>query len=229
VCEKLVVAAYHLEQERGSPFSAEDLVVAAWRAFPNTFGLSGHHDDGGQPIYPDSNRVFAEVMGSKPVRKRGLLAKVGKKMYELTETGRELGRQLSPLTERSGDTGTGGAKSGLSRQIVADLRRLLGSRAVEKVGLGQSESLTFHDACLFWGITPHSSAIDLEGKLADMSGKLSAARRVLAGSPARFAHGGPELSVDSIDLIFRVHASLRDRFQEELETIMQRKDERRHA
>src|SRR2546426_1543885 len=81
VPDKLLLAAYHLEETGRRPFSAEDLVVAAWRQFPDTFSLAGYRgSDDGQLLYPDSNRVFAEIMGTKPIRKRGLLIKVGNKM-----------------------------------------------------------------------------------------------------------------------------------------------------
>src|SRR3989337_1721776 len=94
ISEKLLLAAYSLEEDGRRPFSAEELVVSAWRKFPDAFGLAGHRDDDGRLSYPDSNRVFAEIMGSKPIRKRGLLTKVGSKMYQLTEVGREHARLL---------------------------------------------------------------------------------------------------------------------------------------
>src|SRR2546422_184533 len=94
VPEKLLLAASELEEKGLRPFSAEDLVVSAWRKFPDTFGLAGHRGENGQPAYPDSNRVFAEIMGSKPIRKRGMLEKVGSKMYQVTEAGREHAEHL---------------------------------------------------------------------------------------------------------------------------------------
>jgi hypothetical protein len=86
--DKLVLAAVKLEKKGKKPFSAEDLVVSAWKLFPNSFGLAGNADEKGIPLYPDSNRVFVEIMGSKPIRKKGYLEKVGNKMYQLTQSGR---------------------------------------------------------------------------------------------------------------------------------------------
>src|SRR5262245_26355120 len=87
VHEKLLLAAADLTDEGKQTFSAEDLVVAAWRRDPNTFGLAGYLDGDGRPLYPNSNRVFAEIMGSKPIRAQGLLMKSGTKMFRLTEAG----------------------------------------------------------------------------------------------------------------------------------------------
>ena len=87
ITEKLLLSALDLEENGRCPFSAEDLVVSAWKKFPDAFGLAGYRDTNSQLCYPDSYRVFAEIMGSKPIRKRGLLRKVGTKMYQLTEAG----------------------------------------------------------------------------------------------------------------------------------------------
>ena len=117
ITEKLLLAAFDLEQRGHSPFSAEDLVVSAWQKFPDAFGLAGHRGDDGQLCYPDSNRVFAEIMGSKPIRKRGLLRKVATKMYQLTEGGREHARLL---LRRTGESRV--EKAGLSREIEQQLK-----------------------------------------------------------------------------------------------------------
>ena len=90
VHEKLLLAAADLDAEGKPRFSAEDLVVAAWRRDPEAFGLAGYPDEEtGRPRFPNSNRVFAEIMGSKPIRKQGLLMKAGTKMFAITEAGRQ--------------------------------------------------------------------------------------------------------------------------------------------
>lgn len=227
VCDKLLLAASGLEKRNVLPFTAEDLVVAAWNKFPNAFGLVGYYDDQGCPLYPDSNRVFAEIMGSKPIRKRGLLVKVGQKMYRLTETGRDLAAQLESSVTEDPEARRSEAKIGLPRDMLSEIRRLLGSRAVRKVDNDQSDSLTFHDACLFWGVTPQSSAIELEGRLENLNGTVSAARRALGGGQARLKHGGKSLSPGSFDLIDSTHHELLKKFQAEIRTIRGRTDQRR--
>ena len=62
VPEKLLLAALEA-RKRSATFTAEDLVVAAWRLYPDTFGLSGYADQ-----YPDSNRVLTNIMGTKGMR-----------------------------------------------------------------------------------------------------------------------------------------------------------------
>jgi len=67
-----------------APFSAEQLVVAAWKLHPIRFGLK----NGYEKQYPDSNRVLSCLMGAKGLVKRGWFVKVGEKMYRLSSTGR---------------------------------------------------------------------------------------------------------------------------------------------
>lgn len=222
VSDKLLLAAFQLEESGTRPFSAEDLVVAAWRMFPDTFGLSGYRDGAGRLCYPDSNRVFAEIMGSKPIRNRGLLIKVGSKIYELTEAGRDLARRLS-------NQGAAGSirKAALGRKVEEHLKKLLASRAVEKIRNNRIEDLTFYDACAFWGINPMSSAIQLEGQIANLEKIMQSARTAVRENIATFGHGGQAFGAQDLDSLMDVHKLLLAKFRPELEVIRRRKDERR--
>lgn len=221
ITEKLLLAAYGLEEGGQRPFSAEDLVVAAWRKFPDAFGLAGYRGDDGSLLYPDSNRVFAEIMGTKPIRKRGLLIKVGNKMYQLTEAGREHARLL---LRRS--SGYQIEKAGLAREVKQELKRLLASKATEKYKNRRLLDLTFHDACTFWSVSPRSSAIEFNGRIANFIGILDAARRGIHEKEVTFIHGGQAYSTKDLDLLLEVHSELLRRFHEEVEILRRRTDER---
>src|SRR5262249_23339615 len=132
------LAAYEIEEKGESQFSAEDLIVAAWRKFPQTFGLKGYTDQ-----YPDSNKVLTSIMGEKGLARRGWLAKMGQKVYTLTREGKHAVRRLlqgeeSPPVERS---------SKLAREQEKLLLGLLANPAVEKFQQGLKLELTFADAC----------------------------------------------------------------------------------
>ena len=88
VSEKLLLAALAV-RETHATFSAEDLVVQAWKMYPDTFGLSGYASQ-----FPDSNRVLTNIMGTKGMRGKGWLRKVGQKQYRLTSTGLGNGESL---------------------------------------------------------------------------------------------------------------------------------------
>jgi hypothetical protein len=87
--EMILLAAYKLEQQGHSPFSAEDLIVAAWKEFPNAFGLRGYADQ-----YPDANRVLSAIMGERGLAKRGWLAKVGQKLYSVSREGQRIAKRI---------------------------------------------------------------------------------------------------------------------------------------
>lgn len=222
VQDKLVLAAYHLESEGRSPFTAEDMVVAAWQKYPDTFGLAGYKTKKETLMYPDSNRVFAEIMGSKPVRKRGLLAKVGRKMYKLTEAGNHHAMLLLNRTDNIALK-----KSGLSRDILYQVERLLKSKAVCKFGAEQTNEITFFDVCGFYGISPRSSAIELEGQVANFLGIVAAAKNAAGQQTVTLEHGGKGFDTRQIENLFRVHQFLQEKFKEEMDIIKKRIDERK--
>ena len=221
ITEKLLLSAYELEESGRRPFSAEDLVVSAWQSFPDAFGLAGYLNSTGSLAYPDSNRVFAEIMGSKPIRKRGFLKKVGTKMYQLTEAGREHARTF--LME---DRQTQIKKAGLPRDIEEELKRLFTSKPVEKFKNNRFEDITFYDACSFWGISPRSSAIELEGRVANLEKVVELAREAVNEKMATFEHGSQAFGDSDLDLLVKLHKELLGRFDEEIKIIQRRTDER---
>jgi len=222
VMQKLLVAALSLEDSGRGQFSAEDLVVMAWQQFPHAFGLSGHLDKQGKPLYPDSNRVYMEIMGSKPLRKQGLLRKVGTKMYQLTEAGR---RRAAAAREVCLDEEP--KKLALARERIDQLRRLFDSKAAKKVRSGHIEDVSFFDACGFWGINARSGAKDLWSRFAHIEALLDAAAQALGGGEAASSrHGAVPYAMEDLRGLRRVHDLLCERFSSEIAVIKGRTDER---
>jgi len=222
VPEKLLLAALELEKEGQSPFSAEALVVQAWRRFPDTFGLAGYTDNEGNLLHPDSNRVFAEIMGSKPIRKQGYLVKTGRKMYQLTESGRERGRSLG-----SKDTQADSGKGSIARDIQYEVRRLVKSKAFKKFTDETPEKITFFDACSFWGISPSSSAIEFKGRVENLKSVVDTARRALSSDSNRFKYANWDLTLEDLQKLREVHSFLMEKFKEDVSIIVRRTDERK--
>lgn len=222
VADRLLIVAYRIGGEQREAFSAEQLVVGAWKEFPEFFGLRGMLDDEGHPEYPDSNRVFAEIMGSKPLRKRGLLEKIGYKTYRLTEAGKQRATLLD------GQKIQDAARRKLDRSLQENIRRLFGTRAYNKSLSRRMTEITFFDACLFWGISPRSSAMHLEAKLAHIKETLYQVKEYV-GSGTIAIDRSSEVSAGDIDRLIKLHSSLHNVFAEELDVIRQRTDERQLA
>ena len=222
VMDKLLVSALGLEESGRSQFSAEDLVVMAWRQFPDAFGLAGYLDDRGVPLYPDSNRVYMEIMGSKPLRKRGLLQKVGSKVYQLTEAGRS-----HALKSRDMPIDRQPKKLTLARERIEQLRRLFDSKAARKVRADELADVSFFDACGFWGINARSGAKDLWSRFAHVEALLDAtAQLVGSGETGTPRHGAIPYTADDLRRLRGVHDALRERFSKEIDVIKGRTDER---
>jgi len=215
--EKLLLVAKSLDDKRGGSFSAEDLVVEAWKRFPDTFGLRGHLNERGNPLYPDSNRVFAEVMGSKPLRRRGWLAKSGNKLYRLTETGRQYAARLSE--------GESAQRTSFSRETVVALQRLLDSRAAAKYGTA-SDSISFHDASAFWGINARSNSKELAGRLAETETILDMAQVRVNAPQFTLSGRGTHYTPEDLNRLRHLHRFLQKKFANELSVIAGRRDER---
>jgi len=221
VVEKLLIAALKLEEKWKSSFSAEDLVVSAWENFPDTFGIRGFYDEEGRLRFPDSNRVFAEIMGSKPIRRRGLLSKIGTKRYQLTESGRELAKLLINRSDK-----TEIEKAGLPREIEIQLKALLDSRAVKKAKENREEEISFFDACNFWNISPRSSSIEMESKLGNLKSILNSAYKKIGHKTVTFKHSGDTFTSEDLNFLRDLSSKLEEIFKEQLETIRKRRDER---
>jgi hypothetical protein len=226
VHEKLLLAAFGLTEAGHSTFTAEDLVVAAWRLDPETFGLAGHVGEDGRPAFPNSNRVFVEIMGSKPIRKQGLLAKAGTKRFRLTESGLQRVAHLQSVSNNGPAGRTAAVKVAFGRETSRKLQKLLGTRAVEKMRDGREDQITFHDASSFWGISARSSAMALQGRLGDIDGVLRAAEGAAEHRSIRFEHGGRVYTKDDVAELRILHESMMGRFSDQLDVIRARRDER---
>lgn len=221
VADRLLISALELDRGTRETFTAEELVVAAWSRFPDAFGLRGITDEVGRSLHPDSNRVFAEIMGSKPLRKDGYVEKVGDKRYQLTEAGRRKARYLT------GEEAEASPRRGLDRQLQDDVRRLARSRANEKFLTDGPNHLTFTDACGFWGISPRSSAMELEAKRAHVAAVISIAMEMTQeGSIYLDRSGGTEMSLEGAEQLAALDAIMAQKFQQELDVIRSRTDER---
>ncbi len=214
VPEMILLAAWDLEQQGQSPFSAETLIVTAWQKFPRAFGLKGYADQ-----YPDSNKVLASIMGTKGLARRSLLVKMGQKLYALTREGRTIVRDLLQEEEVEEPEPTETVR--LERDEEKFLLGLLASTAVQKYDEGRRQELTFADACRFWGITEnlHGEALDarlekLQRGLADLKRLLGKARAVLPG--------GRSVGPDEVAQVCQVHAYLEERFSRHLTLLRNR-------
>ena len=216
VPEMILLAAWDLEQQGQSPFSAEALIVTAWQKFPRAFGLKGYADQ-----YPDSNKVLASIMGTKGLTRRALLVKMGQKLYALTREGRVIVRSL--LDEEAAPEEPPPAEESLklSRDQEKFLLALLASTALQKYDEGRRNELTFADACRFWGITENLHGEALDQRLERVRTGLTGLSRTLGKASADLSNGR-SVSPDEVSRLCHVNAYLEDRFARHLTLLRNR-------
>ena len=216
--EKLLLAALQA-RERSKTFTAEDLVVEAWQMFPDTFGLAGYSDK-----YPDSNRVLTNIMGTKGMRGKGWLQKVGEKQYRLTSKGLTDGEARSNFTGQAETR----LRAELDRRTTKALERLVNTSAVKKEFGEQLGPLTFNDACGFWDISSRSNANTLIGRLSDVLVLLERARESLVsrGDSDSIKVRRDKITADDLDRLIKLHEDMQEQFKSELNVIRRRTDER---
>lgn len=223
VPEKLLLAALEARKDSAT-FTAEELVVAAWRLYPDTFGLSGYADQ-----YPDSNRVLTNIMGTKGMRGKGWLRKVGEKQYRLTSAGLNDGEILLARSgTEAGRMPSDYLRAELDRNTLTSLDRLVSTLAARKIIKDVEEELTFRDACGFWDITARSNANTLNAKLADVTILLERTLKLLAAKEGSEGLKLPSRNITLSELysLLRLHKEMQEMFKPELDVIRRRTDER---
>ncbi len=205
--EKILLAAFHLEAEGQTPFSAEALIVSAWQRYPRAFGLKGYIEQ-----FPDSNKVLATLMGVRGLAKRGWLAKMGAKLYAVTREGRQQVRRLSPSDDVPPETPE---PIHLSAALDKLMQVLLASSALQKFQANRKQELNFADACRFWNVTEHLTGNDLDTRLDVVRRGLLDLDRVLGEGSAVLGNGRTLTANDAGDLS-RLDDHLFQRFERHL-------------
>ncbi len=215
VPEKILLAAFQLEEQGQSPFSAEALIVAAWQKYPRTFGLKGYDEQ-----FPDSNKVLASIMGEKGLARRLWLVKMGQKLYALGHEGRRTVRRLL-----QGDEPPESVKSDRPVKLTKEhdklLQGLFVASAYEKFREGRQQELTFADACRFWSITENLSGEALDARLDHLRAALAEIERQVGFSSANLGDGH-NINGEDLAQLCDIHGHLLQRFSRHLTLLRNR-------
>lgn len=134
--EKVLVALYRISDNNGKAVSYEDLVVGAFRAYPDDFALRGY------PEYPDASDIHKPVY--QILKPRGLV-RISNKTFQLTESGRKAAAKLV------GQIGTSPPGVRLTRKLTQAIDRYMRSAAVKLVAEGEQNELIDVDCQRFYG------------------------------------------------------------------------------
>ena len=210
--EMVLLAAYSKWLE--SEFTSEELVIACWEKYPDSFGLQGYSDR-----FPDANVVYRHIMGKNSiVKKQRWLSQKGQKRYALTPAG--INHALKIL-------GSDGQKTDMHHRIdryyEQVLRRVLTGSAWTKFKYNQIGAITFTEACAVWSISPRSSGEQYKAARRDLALAISTAKRHLDEGHSEITLPSKiNVSAKDLDDLEILEKKLDDKFKDQLDLISRR-------
>ncbi len=144
----LEISGGDLERE----FTAEELLVAAWKENPEAFGLRGFEHE-----YPDSNKLYTKLDGRDGLVARGLLTKAGERVLKLTPVGLASAAGLRPAD--------GSLQTKLHRVLQERVTRIIGHPVFRDWLNDPNRPKHFREAGHFWGIAPGTPAATVREKV----------------------------------------------------------------
>lgn len=200
--EKILLAASELPD---TGFTAEDLVVAAFKRFPGDFCLMGHEQ------YPDSNKILTQITTAKRgLQRRGWLAQIGKKRYELTGEGRRRAKNISP------ESGPERVRAD-DRDIVDMLVNWLGSEARQKAKVGKPETISEREALAYWRLTAGASSAKTHRMLAISESTATLLRENVTSGRHTAIHHMRSIAPTEAQELLDLHSYLSKRFRTALD------------
>lgn len=194
----------------GEPFDLADLVLAAWRAFPEQFGLRGRVKESAS-----DNTVATFVMGKRGCVRRGLFAKAGPKQYTLTPAGLEVTATLDAGKKPRAFTGRPARH--VNFHHGDDIDRMLQSRAYSRFAAGQAVTITWDDALAFWAVSLTESetghGMPFYRRLAS---RLETVAKAIAGAAGGCRVGGRDVSAFEVGVLGDLDSYLRDAMSRQL-------------
>lgn len=198
-------------------FTAEDLLLAAWKRDPLAWGLRGHERE-----HPDSERIYVELdrasLRGRNVRGGlvglGLLDKVQKRTYRLTPAG---------LSAASAVAGADPGARGKAERALSDAVASILSHPVFLNWLKDPATPRhFRDAGYFWGIAPGTPPSVIRTRVNYVDETLSTAKSLLdkQGADEMAArHGKLLFDRNDIKRAMEFQMSLKEKFARDLSTL----------
>jgi hypothetical protein len=198
-------------------FTAEDLLVAAWKRDRVAWGLRGYEQD-----YPDADRLRKEI-DSRGAREgspstglvaSGLLSRVRERIYRLTPAG------LAAAVEVVGAEPDARVKA---ERVLADAVRAILSHSVFRAWLKDSNwPKHFRDAGHFWGVAPGTPPRVIQTRVLDIDRTLERALSLLhavGANEVTARHGTALYDRRDIERAIDFQTTLKTRFAKDLATL----------
>jgi len=198
-------------------FTAEDLLLAAWKRDPVAWGLRGHEKE-----HPDSEKIYKELdrvsIKGRNVRGGlaglGLLERVRIRTYRLTPTG---------LTEASRGIGADPSVRATAERALSDAMEAIISHPVFQDWLRDpSLPKRFRDAGHFWGVAPGTPPGVVRSRVAEIDRTLQNALMLLdekGVTEISVRHGKALFDRTDVQRAVQFHACIKERFSRDLDIL----------
>lgn len=198
-------------------FTAEDLLLSAWKRDPLAWGLRGHEQE-----HPDSEKIYTEldrasVKGSNVrggLAGLGLFEKVRQRTYRLTPAGLNAASQIAGADS--------GAKGKAERALADAVTRVLSHQVFCEWIKNPSMPKHFRDAGHFWGIAPGTPPSVIRARIREIDRTLDAARSLLEAKHVdgiAAQHGRTLFDRTDVLRATEFHKMLKTRFSKDLATL----------
>jgi hypothetical protein len=157
--QKLLAVMFDLCKGEPTALQYEDIVVAAFKSYPEDFQLRGY------PQYPDSSDVHKPLYEMK---QQGLLRSANK-TFELTARGLELAAKLEHSETENKDRFT--------KLEESEINRIVSSAAFGLFREGRKDSILDTDFYEYLGVTVRTSRANCLGRLTNVEHAIAAHER----------------------------------------------------
>lgn len=157
--EKIMLAIYEMSAGKKTNLKFEDIVVSAFKKFPEDFHLRGY------PAYPDSGDLVHKPLYD--FRKKGYL-EANNKVFCFTERGLAFAQQLASLAKGK----TVKSNGRLSRFAENEILRIEKSEGFVLYVNNRKDNITETDFYGHLSITPRTSHNDFIGRLQTVEGAI---------------------------------------------------------
>jgi len=195
-------------------FTAEELLLVAWKRDPAAWGLRGHELE-----HPDSEKIYKEIdrvsVAGRNVRGGlvglGLLEQIRQRTYRMTPAG---------MAVASEGAGADPSVRGTAERALADAVTTIISHPVFRSWLQDSTTPKhFRDAGYFWGIAPGTPPSVIRTRIVDVERTLTKALAVLNSKHVNEITGkaGKVLfERTELERALQFNNSIKDRFTKDL-------------
>ncbi len=194
--QKILLVLGELSKMSTTPSKFEDIVVAAFEKFPQTFHLRGYEK------YPDSGDLVHKPLYD--MRPKGLLT-ANQKTFSLTDKGLTAIKELKKMISGKGET-----HYKPSRDITKVIDRILSSEGLLLYRKGQKDKILDTDLFYYLGVTVHTSKNEFLNRLDSVFYSINASSKFY-----------PK---EIYKLLMEYHKFMKNKFKELIKNMSQKKE-----